>query len=150
MFTRRSFPSSRMVLCFLFASGTALASEQRPADPGTGCETPWAFARVDSTRACSSAEGPEAVGPERLLLSALMRAYETAVSPVGGQRCAMYPSCSSYAREGIDESGVFVGVMMACDRLLRCGNDLQFYDPIRRDGRVLRRDPVSGDGRCSQ
>lgn len=145
MHIRLSFLSCLLLFCVLLLSDAALAIEKHPSERGVGCEAPWGFARVDSTCAhphTESPDGPETVGPERLFLSILMRTYKSVVSPVGGQRCAMYPSCSGYAQEAINESGAFVGVMIACDRLLRCGNDLHFYRLIRRDGRTLRRDPV--------
>jgi putative component of membrane protein insertase Oxa1/YidC/SpoIIIJ protein YidD len=139
-----------LLLCLLFSSVAALALEQRPTESGIDCLPPWQFARVDSLRALSCAESPEAVGPERLLLSTLMRTYRSVVSPVDGDRCSMYPSCSSYAQQAITEAGPCVGVMATCDRLLRCGNDARFYGLIRRDGRVLRSDAVDRSCRSSE
>lgn len=35
----------------------------------------------------------------------------------------MYPSCSQYSIESFEKHGFFIGWMMTCDRLYRCGRD---------------------------
>jgi putative component of membrane protein insertase Oxa1/YidC/SpoIIIJ protein YidD len=114
------------------------------------CVPPWEFSRVDSSLVDATPALPEAVGPERLVLSVLMRTYKRAISPAGGRRCGMYPSCSSYARDAVQNLGAVVGVLMACDRLLRCGNDPHFYHLVRDNGRVLRSDTVDNARRDSE
>ncbi|MCK4410197.1 MAG: membrane protein insertion efficiency factor YidD [Candidatus Eisenbacteria sp.] len=79
-----------------------------------------------------------------------MRTYKSAISPAGGRRCGMYPSCSSYAQDAVQKLGAVVGVTMACDRLLRCGNDPHFYHLVRDNGRVLRSDPLDDACRSSE
>ena len=49
-----------------------------------------------------------------------IRAYQRVVSPMLGQRCRYYPSCSEYAAQAIREFGVLRGVVLAGWRLLRC------------------------------
>ncbi len=49
--------------------------------------------------------------------------YQTHISPVDGDRCPMYPSCSAYAGEAFEKHGAVTGWVMTCDRLLRCGRD---------------------------
>jgi putative membrane protein insertion efficiency factor len=43
------------------------------------------------------------------VLVALLRFYKLAVSPMLGQRCRFYPSCSDYAREAIQYHGAAHG-----------------------------------------
>jgi putative membrane protein insertion efficiency factor len=50
----------------------------------------------------------------------LIRGYQVLVSPLLGQRCKYYPSCSQYAAEAVRELGVVHGCTLACWRLLRC------------------------------
>jgi putative membrane protein insertion efficiency factor len=38
----------------------------------------------------------------RQLIRSLLRAYQLLISPLLGQRCRFYPSCSQYALEAID------------------------------------------------
>ncbi len=54
------------------------------------------------------------------VLIALIRVYQYALSPMLGQRCKYYPSCSSYAIGAIREHGPVRGLGLASWRLLRC------------------------------
>lgn len=51
---------------------------------------------------------------------ALIRAYQYLLSPMLGQRCKYYPSCSNYAIEALRVHGVVRGTGLATWRLLRC------------------------------
>ncbi|WP_061158992.1 membrane protein insertion efficiency factor YidD [Caballeronia temeraria] len=53
-------------------------------------------------------------------LIALLRFYKLAVSPLLGNRCRFYPSCSDYAREAIQYHGAAHGSYLAVKRLCRC------------------------------
>nr|WP_062601751.1 membrane protein insertion efficiency factor YidD [Caballeronia calidae] len=53
-------------------------------------------------------------------LIALLRFYKVAVSPLLGNRCRFYPSCSDYAREAIQYHGAARGTYLAVKRLCRC------------------------------
>ncbi|SAL17263.1 membrane protein [Caballeronia sordidicola] len=53
-------------------------------------------------------------------LIALLRFYKVAVSPMLGDRCRFYPSCSDYAREAIQYHGAARGSFLAAKRLCRC------------------------------
>ena len=53
-------------------------------------------------------------------LIALLRFYKLAVSPLLGNRCRFYPSCSDYAREAIQYHGAARGTYLAVKRLCRC------------------------------
>ncbi len=56
----------------------------------------------------------------RTVLIALIRSYQLFVSPLLGNHCRFYPSCSQYAREAIEQHGALRGVWLAIRRLLRC------------------------------
>lgn len=56
----------------------------------------------------------------KTLLFALLRLYQLCLSPLLGQRCRFYPSCSHYAMEAIEVHGVWKGCMLAARRLGRC------------------------------
>jgi len=53
-------------------------------------------------------------------LIALIRVYQYAISPMLGQRCKYYPSCSNYAIEALRVHGPFKGTALAGWRILRC------------------------------
>ena len=65
------------------------------------------------------------------------------LSAVRASECPMVPSCSEYSAQAFKKHGVFVGWMMTCDRLMRCGRDemrlvpkikigksWKYYDPV--------------------
>jgi len=54
------------------------------------------------------------------LLLLLLRAYQLGISPLLGQNCRFYPSCSEYAAQAIREHGALRGGMLATRRLCKC------------------------------
>jgi putative membrane protein insertion efficiency factor len=50
----------------------------------------------------------------------LLRLWQLVVSPVYGQTCRFYPSCSGYALEAVDRHGLVRGGWLALRRLGRC------------------------------
>lgn len=63
-------------------------------------------------------------------LAGVIRFYGEVISPVDGERCPMYPSCSHYAGTCIQRHGFLIGWVMAMDRLTRCGGDEKKTAPI--------------------
>lgn len=49
-----------------------------------------------------------------------IRVYQYTLSPMLGQRCKYYPSCSNYAIAALREHGAIRGFGLASWRLLRC------------------------------
>lgn len=80
------------------------------------------------------------------VLIALIRVYQYALSPMFGQRCKYYPSCSSYAVDALREYGALRGTGMACWRILRC-NPFSHggYDPVPPRHDRDDRDALSAD-----
>ena len=54
------------------------------------------------------------------LLVWILRAYQLVLSPMLGQNCRFYPSCSSYAIEAIRTHGSARGSFLAARRVCRC------------------------------
>ena len=50
----------------------------------------------------------------------LIWVYRWTISPLLGNRCKYYPSCSQYALDALREYGVLKGSVLAGWRLLRC------------------------------
>jgi putative membrane protein insertion efficiency factor len=50
----------------------------------------------------------------------LLRGYRAAISPLYGDVCRYYPSCSSYALQAIQEHGLVIGSALAARRVARC------------------------------
>jgi len=56
----------------------------------------------------------------KVLLLALLRAYQYAIRPLLGANCRFYPSCSDYAKEAIERHGAARGAWFAVRRVGRC------------------------------
>jgi putative membrane protein insertion efficiency factor len=56
----------------------------------------------------------------RKLLIGLIRVYQYLISPLLGNHCRFYPSCSHYAAEAVETHGALRGTWLALRRLLRC------------------------------
>jgi putative membrane protein insertion efficiency factor len=50
----------------------------------------------------------------------LLSLYKRLLSPLLGQRCRFYPSCSDYARIAVARFGPWRGSILAAWRILRC------------------------------
>lgn len=50
----------------------------------------------------------------------ILRAYRAVISPLYGDVCRYYPTCSSYALQAIQHYGVIRGVWMGTRRIARC------------------------------
>lgn len=49
-----------------------------------------------------------------------IRAYQLVLSPLLGQNCRFYPSCSCYAHTAVNKHGVVRGGWLALKRIGRC------------------------------
>jgi putative membrane protein insertion efficiency factor len=54
------------------------------------------------------------------LLVWVLRAYQLVLSPMLGQNCRFYPSCSNYAIEALRVHGAARGSLLAARRVCRC------------------------------
>lgn len=66
-----------------------------------------------------------------------VKLFQKYISPADGDRCPMAPTCSAYAATAVRRHGGFVGSVMACDRLMRCGRDELKVAPTIRVGERL-------------
>lgn len=49
-----------------------------------------------------------------------IRIYQYCVSPLLGNVCRFYPSCSEYAAEAIMRHGIIMGLWLAVKRISKC------------------------------
>ncbi len=72
--------------------------------------------------------------------------YKNRISSFDGNRCPMYPTCSAYSGQAFQKHGFFLGWIMTCDRLMRCGRDELLRAPrIIVDGRIRCHDPLEAN-----
>lgn len=50
----------------------------------------------------------------------VLHAYRTVISPLYGEVCKYYPSCSAYAVGAVQQHGVLKGSVLTAARLARC------------------------------
>ncbi len=67
----------------------------------------------------------------RHVLVLLLKGYRLLISPLYGEVCRFYPSCSAYALEAVQQHGSLKGSWLAVRRLSHCHpwND-GGYDPV--------------------
>jgi putative membrane protein insertion efficiency factor len=76
----------------------------------------------------------------------LVELHRNYISPIDGKNCPMYPSCSRYSLQCLEKHGLFIGWVMTCDRLLRCGRDeLRLSPEIVVNGELLCYDPLENN-----
>lgn len=74
----------------------------------------------------------------------LLKAYRLLISPLYGQVCRYYPSCSAYALDAVTRFGAVRGVWLAGRRVVRCHPwAAGGHDPVPT--RFSWRTPVSAD-----
>ncbi|MGZ5026311.1 MAG: membrane protein insertion efficiency factor YidD [Methylobacter sp.] len=56
----------------------------------------------------------------RFILIAIIRFYKYFISPLLGNRCRFYPSCSSYSLEALQLHGAIIGSYLTLKRLSKC------------------------------
>ena len=62
----------------------------------------------------------------------LIRFYQLCISPLLGNNCRYYPTCSQYAIEAIEKKGIIRGSWMAVKRICRCHPwHTGGYDPVK-------------------
>ena len=67
----------------------------------------------------------------KVLLTLLIRVYQTAISPMLGQHCRHVPTCSQYTLLAIKEWGPWKGSWLGMKRIARCHPwGTHGYDPV--------------------
>jgi hypothetical protein len=79
-------------------------------------------------------------------LQFMVELHRKYISPIDGKNCPMYPSCSRYSLQSFKTHGLFIGWVMTCDRLLRCGRDeLRLSPEIVVNDELLCYDPLENN-----
>lgn len=88
------------------------------------------------------------------VLIALLRVYRFAISPMFGQTCRYYPSCSAYAIEALQVHGAVRGSWLAVKRVARCHpwtpGGVDHVPPRKPERTSPRRPSQSGTSRANQ
>jgi uncharacterized protein len=68
----------------------------------------------------------------------LIKLYKKGVSPLLGNNCRFYPTCSSYTYEAIEKHGVLKGIYLGMRRIIKC-------QPFHPGGHDPVPEPKTGD-----
>lgn len=71
--------------------------------------------------------------PASYITLSLIRFFQKYISPVDGERCPCFPTCSSYSLQAYRKHGFFIGTLMTVDRLFHEG-DIEKHAPLRKVG----------------
>ncbi|WP_341793990.1 MULTISPECIES: membrane protein insertion efficiency factor YidD [unclassified Rickettsia] len=65
------------------------------------------------------------------ILLLIIKFYQYFISPLLGNNCRFYPSCSEYAKDAIIIHGNFKGLWLVFKRIIKCHPFCQGgYDPV--------------------
>lgn len=84
---------------------------------GESKANPLAYQPLHARQLPSIEQNPPGQGAAGVLLAALAF-WNSYLSPIDGERCPLYPSCATYARQAIHKHGGLLGGWMTIDRLL--------------------------------
>ncbi len=104
---------------------------------------PWG---VDSELVYIERKNPQPQVPQKhkgqLACKALIRFFQDYISPIDGPRSSFYPTSSQYALDAIQKYGVFQGISLGCDRLMRENSEEWVYERTDKYGIERKVDPV--------
>ena len=116
---------------FCFSSGSlAFAGEGR-------WEEPWGKASAPVEKTTPSLGKRVAEGG--------LQIFRRYISPVDGDRCPSYPTCSQYAVEAVRKHGPLIGLVMAFDRLIHEADEVHLAPAVRVNDEVRAYDPLENN-----
>lgn len=79
------------------------------------------------------------------LLGTTIGLFQKYISPIDGARCNMYPTCSAYARQAVNQYGPLLGTFIFVDRLYHEGDTVEHQRPIIKYGYIRYYDPLESN-----
>lgn len=101
---------------------------------------PWDFNHTIKAKA--SFETEDTLSPPAYLMKESINFYRAFISPVGGNRCRMIPSCSAYALESVSRYGFVRGYILTMDRLIHESDEMGLALVVYIRGEQRFSDPV--------
>lgn len=70
--------------------------------------------------------------PGVLLAQSVIRVYQKLLSPLMGNQCRFYPTCSAYGHEAFEKHGVLKGLILTVIRIGKCHpyGPTKWTDPV--------------------
>jgi hypothetical protein len=127
----KGFPTLFLVFLLLLpALGWSTATGFAGEDPMRG---PWG---EQAAGAAASPQGgsPETPSPAASVFRLLVSFFQRVISPVDGDRCPSYPTCSTYSIQAYERHGAVLGTLMTVDRLFHEDSEAAFAPTIEVHG----------------
>lgn len=119
-----------------FAVAAGLAGEGRWEEPWSGSS---------STQVGKEGSPEFKGGPGQRIAEGVIGFFKKYISPVDGDRCPCYPTCSQYSIEAIRKHGVLVGAVMTFDRLIHESDEIRNASLIKVYGSYRYLDSVENN-----
>jgi hypothetical protein len=86
--------------------------------------------------------GQKTPSPAAFLFRLPLIFFQQVISPVDGDRCPSYPTCSAYSIQAYERHGALLGTLMTVDRLFHEASEAEFAPTVKVHGVVRIYDPV--------
>jgi len=106
--------------------------------------SPWGQGPTKASPSKQQA-GQESPSPAAFLFRLPLIFFQRVISPVDGDRCPSYPTCSAYSIQAYERHGALLGTLMTVDRLFHEASEVEFAPTITVYGVVRIYDPVSAN-----
>jgi putative component of membrane protein insertase Oxa1/YidC/SpoIIIJ protein YidD len=102
---------------------------------------PWGQGPANASRP-KQQSGQETMSAGAFLFRLPIVFFQRVISPVDGDRCPSYPTCSAYSMQAYERHGALLGTLMTVDRLFHEASEAEFAPTIKVHGVVRIYDPV--------
>ncbi|MBN2515937.1 MAG: membrane protein insertion efficiency factor YidD [Deltaproteobacteria bacterium] len=123
-----------LFIILLMLSSACAVGTAHSASNGGGSFAPWDFNRGKSTSPYSVSLKESS--PTAYFLKKSIRFFIDYISPVDGDRCPMYPTCSSYGLQATERHGFIIGFIMTADRLIHESDEMTYAPLVEVCGSV--------------
>ncbi len=106
-------------------------------------EEPWP--KHDTSPSAPGENPAPALSPGQRAAQGVLRFFQRYISPVDGDRCPCYPTCSQYSVEAIRKHGIGIGLVMTFDRLIHESDEVRQATLVKVYGSYRYYDPVENN-----
>ena len=106
-------------------------------------EEPWPKEPGESAMRTEARSGE--ISPSQRAAQGIIRFFQEYISPVDGDRCPCYPTCSQYSVEAIRKHGIWMGLVMTFDRLIHESDEIRQAPMMKVYGTYRYYDPVGNN-----
>lgn len=128
-------------LLLLLAAATAANSEEW-GPWSNAASAPVVRPRSEVASAVSTSTALREESFVRVPFFSLLNIYKKYISPLDGDRCPMYPTCSQYSAQAIHRHGLLIGIVLTSDRLLHEADERKFVPAVKVGSRYRIIDPL--------